>query len=74
MLFARLSLMRSPDTVLFLVVSELFVNLSAGWFGAAFIAPNFSHRKAPLKYFLLTLDFILGILFLLIAFQLRRIS
>ncbi|EKE06422.1 MAG: hypothetical protein ACD_19C00014G0036 [uncultured bacterium] len=52
------------------LVSDLFVNMAAGWFGAVFIVPAFSSitiQSVPL----LTIDLMLGILFLRLAFKLR---
>lgn len=61
------------DPVWFTVISDLFVNLSAGWFGVVLIAPNFLTKKSPLKYFLLTSDIVAGIVSLVIAFELKKI-
>ena len=46
------------------ILSELFVNLAAGWLIFVFIEPQLGPVKNPL---LLTLRFILGILTLIIA-------
>lgn len=51
-------------------LADLLINLSAGWFGAVFIIPafsNFTFQSVPL----LTIDFLLGILFLRLAYKLR---
>ena len=53
------------------VVSDLFVNLSAGWFGAAFIVPNFSNVKGAKRLVMLTGDLVFAIVSLLIASWLR---
>jgi len=45
------------DSAWFTVISDLFVNLSAGWLGVAFIVPNFSAKKPPLRYVKGTLNF-----------------
>lgn len=50
------------------LVSDLFVNLSAGWFGAAFITPNFSQAKRANKFLLLTVNITLGIFCLSVAY------
>ena len=59
---------------LLIVLSELFVNLAAGWFGAVFIVPNFSGLKLPFNLFVLTMDILLGIFSLVVAFKLRKLS
>jgi hypothetical protein len=43
------------DSLLFGVVSDLLINLSAGWFGAAFIVPAFSDRPLSVNLALLIL-------------------
>ncbi|OGM31030.1 hypothetical protein A2630_03105 [Candidatus Woesebacteria bacterium RIFCSPHIGHO2_01_FULL_44_10] len=55
------------------ILSELFVNLSAGWFGAAIIVPIFFEAQKP-NLFILTGDIFAGILSLIIAFLLRKLS
>lgn len=56
------------QTNLFGVLSELFVNLSAGWFGYVFIESN----RFPATFAELTLRVTLGMLSLAIAYQLRN--
>ncbi len=56
------------------ILSELFVNLATGWFGAVFIVPNFSGITSTYEFFLLTADLVLGTVSLLVAFYLRQIS
>lgn len=53
-------------------ISDLFINFSAGWLGAAFIVPNFSEKKGWLKMAVLTFDLSASILFLVVAVKLRR--
>jgi len=53
-------------------LSNLSVNLSAGWFGAAFITPNFSQIIGIKEFFLLLLDIAFGILFLWFCYKLER--
>ena len=55
-------------------VSDLFINLSAGWFGAVFIVPVFSDSSLIFSLPVLTGDFIMGILFLVSAIELRKIG
>lgn len=65
--------MTSKSTSLwFNVVSDLFVNLSAGWFGAAFILPAISENILTVDFRLLTADIILGILSLVLAGVFRK--
>ena len=52
-------------------ISDLFINLSAGWFGAAFIFPAFNGGFDNLNLGLLILDAGFGIVFLLVAHMLR---
>lgn len=54
------------------IISELFVNLSAGWFGAAFILPAVSENIFTVDPKLLTADIILGILSLILAKVFRK--
>lgn len=49
------------------VLSGLFVNLGAGWFGLAFITPNFINLSQAVLFFTLIRDIVSGILCLLIA-------
>lgn len=62
------------DPIWFLIFSEFFVNLAAGWFGAIFIIPNFSGFKSPFNFFVLTGDILAGIVSLLIAYKLRKLG
>ncbi|MEK7090937.1 MAG: hypothetical protein AAB887_00335 [Patescibacteria group bacterium] len=54
------------------VLSDLFVNLAAGWFGAVFIVPNFSQLGLPANWLVLTIDIVLGILSLVLALRLKK--
>lgn len=54
------------------LLSDLFVNLSAGWFGAAFILPSFSENIITTDFRILTADVLLGILSLTIARVFRK--
>jgi len=63
---------RKIDYLWFLVLSDLFVNLSAGWFGAAFIIPVFSDKPISVNLGILTTDIVLGIVFLILAFRLKK--
>jgi len=58
---------------LLVTISDLLVNLSAGWFGVVFIVPNFSKEKGLRKLLILTLDMCAAIVCLIAAFLLRSI-
>ena len=60
------------DLVWFGILSDLFINLAAGWFGAVFIVPLQSKRFRQLDWLILTVNLSLGILALIAAFELRR--
>ena len=62
------------DPLLLTISSELFVNLSAGWFGAILIVPNFASRESPYNLAILTGDILAGISSLVVAFRLRKLS
>lgn len=53
------------------ILSDLFINLSAGWFGVVIIVPNFSEEKGRKKYIVLTADILFGIVCLLLAYLLK---
>ncbi len=48
-------------------VAGLYVNLSAGWFGLAFITPNFVDINTSETLLRLTKDIGFGILFLMLS-------
>lgn len=51
--------------------ADLLINLSAGWFGAAFIVSSFTESLGNINIGLLILNGGFGILFLLVAHMLR---
>lgn len=53
------------------LLSELFVNLASGFFGAAIVVPIFSQDSLGLNFIALTLDLAMGIFFLVLAFRLK---
>lgn len=55
-------------------IADLFINLSAGWFGAVFIVPVFSDSGLIFSLPVLTGDLVMGILFLVSAIELRKIK
>lgn len=56
-----------------IVLSDLFTNLSAGWFGAALIVPVTSKRRGSVRVSFLISNMGLGILFLVFAHEIRRL-
>ena len=62
------------DPFWFVIISNLFVNLSAGWFAAALIIPATSKKKLKLNFWLFTTDLLFGIICLVIAFYLGKIG
>ncbi len=60
------------DSALLSVFADLFINLSAGWFGAAVIIPARSTKRTKIKIGLLTLNFTFGIVFSLLAYAIRK--
>lgn len=60
------------DFAWFIVLSELFVNLSAGWFVVVFIEPQINPPLTVEKLLALIFKLILGILSLVIAKYLRE--
>ncbi len=52
--------------------SDLFINLSSGWLGAAFIIPITSRKPIRVNTWLLISNLLFGILFLIIAYKLKQ--
>lgn len=55
-------------------IADLLINLSAGWFGAILIAPNFSSLKYPFDLIILTGNLVIGIVSIVIAVRLKRLA
>lgn len=53
------------------IISDLFVNLAAGWIGAIIITPNYSKAKKFIKIVLLIVDIFAVILCLWLANYLK---
>lgn len=53
-------------------LSGLFINLSAGWFGAALISFNFLEFSKEGSFWVLMYDVVLGMLFLLLTVRLEK--
>ncbi|OGE14326.1 hypothetical protein A2111_00700 [Candidatus Daviesbacteria bacterium GWA1_38_6] len=60
------------DKIVRISIADLLINLSAGWFGLAFVAPFLAERTLLVKIAVLTTDVGFGILFLIAAIWLRR--
>lgn len=58
----------------FLVLSDLFTNLAAGWFGAALIIPITGKLPKKLNLWLLTYNVGFGTLSLLTAVLFRKVG
>lgn len=59
------------DVVWAQIISELCVNLSAGWIGAAVVIPVTSKLDRRVNLGVLTVNLALAIVFLVAAFELR---
>ena len=64
--------MRIIDQLWFSILSELFVNLSAGYFAGAFITPGFSRKRKWAKVGVLLNYASFGMLFLVLAYAFRK--
>lgn len=62
---------KSGRLVLRQILSELFVNLSAGWYGAAVIIPISSPEPTAVDFSALTTDIIFGTVCIIISYKLR---
>jgi hypothetical protein len=60
------------DKAWFSIVSDLLINLSAGWFGAVLIVPNFSEKKGIKRVMVLTTDILFATVCLVGAYILRN--
>lgn len=66
--------MKKIDPILLLVLSEFWINMGAGWFGVAIIAPLSPQATFPINLWVLTTDVIFGIVSLIIAYKLRKLK
>ena len=60
------------DAVFFNTLANIFDNLSAGWFGAAFIVPAFSGRPAEFNFPILITDLVFGTVCFVVAYTVRK--
>lgn len=63
----------SPAALWFSILSDLAVNLSAGLFGVVIVIPAVSKERRG-GFWILTINLLFGIVFLIIAFELRRVA
>lgn len=63
---------KEPNPYLLLTISDVFTNLSAGWFGAAFIVPTFSNLPITFNFSILITDLIFGIFCFVVAYILKK--
>jgi hypothetical protein len=61
------------DSILLLVISDLLINFSAGWFSAVFILPNFIGIHSFFDLSILTGNLVVGIVSLYIGYKLRKL-
>lgn len=59
------------DAIWLQIISDLCVNLSAGWIGAAVAIPATSKLNKKVNLGVLTVNLALAIVFLIAAFELR---
>lgn len=64
----------STQQILSLLFSDLFINLAAGWIGAAIILPASTKRVRFLNLWTLTTNIAFAIVSVWIAFELRIVS
>ena len=62
------------DKVSLGAISDLLINLSAGWFASVLIVPNFTHIRSSFNILILIADVIWGIVCLVVAIKLKRSS
>ena len=55
----------------FIILSDLFVNLAAGWFGIILIGPALANISSFIDILWLLSNVIIGIICLLLAYKLR---
>lgn len=60
------------DPVFLNVISDLFINLSAGWIGAAVVLPSQLMKQKRKKWWSLSVNIVCAILSIVAAYQLKR--
>lgn len=58
--------------ILNVIISDLLINLSAGWIGALIIVPNYTEEKGKRKLIVLTMDISLAMISLFGAYLFRN--
>lgn len=59
------------DPRIFVAVGDVFLNLSAGWFGAAVIIPNVHTRSTKHNISFVVINIALGFMALVFGYQFR---
>ena len=70
--FARVANMEHIDRALRSVLADWLINFSVFWFGLAIVGPIFPGVEIPSKLVILTVDIILGIVTLYLAYRIRK--
>jgi len=66
--------MKKIDPVFLLAVSDLLINLSAGWFATVLILPNLAEIHSLSNWFILTGNILAGIVSLYLGYKLRKLQ
>ncbi len=59
------------DLRIFVAIGDVLLNMSAAWFGAAFIIPNTYNRTTRDNLSFVTINIILGIMALAVGYKFR---
>lgn len=70
--FARVANMEHINPTLRSVLADWLINFSVFWFGLAIVGPIFPGVDISYKFVILTVDIILGIVSLYLAYRLRK--
>lgn len=62
---------KSSKLILRQILSELLINLAAGWYGAAIIIPISSLKPTVIDLSALTADIVFGTVCIIVSFKLR---
>lgn len=64
--------MKKVDSLWFILISEMFVNLAAGWIGVGLAVIFATDKEIFVKLGLLTVNLVAGIVSMVVAFKLRK--
>lgn len=62
------------DPSWFLILSDLFINLAAGWLGVVLIVPITSKKSRKIKLVVLTTNMLFAIFSLVAAYELKKLG